>query len=186
MMVCRLIRFLMEAGMEPVRLFEYRTTASRLTRLPMESGMEPLRLFEKRARTCRWTRLPMEVGMEPVRLFESRSRTVTLTRFPMDCGIVPVRLHDESSSFTTALREASHTIFGLFPVDHGDDESHGSVSFHVDPIQQSLFQYGPPVSSHRSRSACTVDGGTAPRALSTDARASSNIASAMVVTLGDS
>jgi hypothetical protein len=86
----------------------------------------------------------------------------------------------------TALPDASHWTVPV--IDHGDDGSHGSVSFHVVPIQQpspygpplSLLQYGPPVSSHRSRSACTVDGGTVPTALSTVARASSKTAIAMV------
>jgi hypothetical protein len=55
-------------------------------------------------------------------------------RFPIEAGTVPVRLHNVKKSPRTTLPEGSQATSSL--VLHGEAASHGSVLFHVDPIQQ--------------------------------------------------
>lgn len=83
------MRFPIEGGMEPDRLFSKRNKYLRLVKLPTDEGRDPLNWFSPSPSLTRDFKFHVSVGIKPVKWLSRRCISLRLVKLPINGGKKP-------------------------------------------------------------------------------------------------
>ncbi|KAF9661884.1 hypothetical protein SADUNF_Sadunf19G0115300 [Salix dunnii] len=99
--------------MKPESLLPQRKSMDRLLKFPMEAGIKPVRLFCCRLISLSMVMFPIEEGMGPESLLLQRLSMDRFLKFPMDAGIKPMKGWDQRAGFEKGEAKISFSSFQL-------------------------------------------------------------------------